>query len=662
MSMIGSAPRLSQERSAAHAKCVGAVRDEAVLRTALETADIVPLLLAEAQLSGRTDLLDETAAFISGGWSYMEAVPEDLRARIRDRLVETLRHCATAGPAALMPPDRTTFARLMSTGVGQPVPDDYVAMMMEEMTEEDEDARSVPWRRPVPQDRLDHFRVVIVGAGLSGICMGIKLHEAGIPFIIYEKNPEVGGTWYENTYPGCGVDIPNHFYSFSFALKQDWSRHFAKHDELWTYLNDCVDRYGIRDNIRFGHSVLGARFDEARARWAVQVRGPDGSEKSMEANVFVSGVGQLNRPAIPDLPGLAEFKGPAFHTARWDHSVSLAGTRVALIGTGASSMQVGPAVAPEVEKLMVFQRTPTWANPNPNYHLTVTDGMSWVLQNIPYAARWHRVLLSWASGDGFHASLQVDPEWNQPGLSLNEENHRFRERLIAHIRSELGDRTDLIEKLIPSYPPYGKRMLRDNHWYKTLRRDNVELVSTGVRSLTADGVVDSDGRERKADIIVWATGFETTAMLAPMDIWGRGGRSIRDAWGAEDPRAYLGMTVVGFPNFFVLFGPNTALSHGGSLFFHAECQVRYVMQCLRQMLEMNHASMEVRAAPHDAYNRSVDDAHSRMVWANAATNSWYKNSKGRVFTNSPWRIVDYWKLTYALNPADYRFTAHQVPF
>jgi 4-hydroxyacetophenone monooxygenase len=638
-----------------------AVRDEAVLRAALETADIVPLLLVEAQLSGMTDLLEEAAPFISGGWSYQEAIPAELRARIRTRLVETLRQCALAEPTALGPPNRQTFARLMSVGVGQPAPDDYVAMMMEEMTEQDEDTRSVSWRRPVPQERLDRFRVVIVGAGLSGICMGIKLHEAGIPFLIYEKNPEAGGTWYENTYPGCGVDIPNHFYSFSFALKQDWSRHFARHDELWAYLNDCVNRYGIRSKIRFRHRVLGASFDEGQSRWTIRVQAPGGTEEAVEANVFISGVGQLNRPAIPTLPGRESFRGPAFHTAQWDHTVSLTGKRVALIGTGASSMQVAPAVAPEVARLMIFQRTPAWANPNPNYHLAVADGTSWALQNIPYVGRWHRTLLSWASGDGFHAMLQVDPEWKHLGLSLNEENHRFRERLIAHIQGELAERPELVDKAVPNYPPYGKRMLRDNNWYKTLCRKNVELVDAGVRAVTPGGVVDGAGREHPADVIVWATGFETTAMLAPMDIQGRGGRSIRDVWGAEDPRAYLGISVVGFPNFFVLFGPNTALSHGGSLFFHAECQVRYIMQCLREMLERNQASMEVRAAPHDAYNRSVDDAHSRMVWANAATNSWYKNSRGRVFTNSPWRMVDYWKITYALNPADYVFTSEQVP-
>ncbi len=634
-------------------RCRAALRDEALLRKALKDADIVPQLLVQAQLSGDTALLEEAAPHITGAWSYQESIPEELRARIRDGLVAALARVAAEGKAPAL--TREAFAQLVSGGAGKPVPDDYVAMMMEEMTEGTTDARSIAWRRPLPKEQRDRLKVIVIGAGLSGICMGIKLKEAGIPFMIYEKNSEVGGTWFENTYPGCAVDIPNHFYSFSFDLKNDWSRHFARHDELWDYLNRCVDKYGIREFIRFSSSVEAARYNAETATWAIDVKKADGASERIEANLLISGVGQLNRPAYPKIPGLETFKGPVIHTAVWDHTVDLKGKRVALVGTGASSMQVGPAVAADVEKLLVFQRTPNWANPNPNYHRTVPPGMIWALQNIPYLARWHRTLLSWASGDGFHAMLQRDPDWDQPKLSLNAENHAFRERLVAHITSQVGDRPDLMAKVVPDYPPYGKRMLRDNNWYQMLRRDNVELIDSGVVEVKDGKLVDRHGVTHEADVIVLATGFQTTQMLAPMDITGLGGRTIRDAWGDEDPRAYLGISVPGFPNFFVLFGPNTALSHGGSLFFHAECQVRYVMQCIRELLETGNAAMDVRTATFDDYNRRVDDAHERMVWTHPGMTSWYKNSKGRVVTNSPWRLVDYWKLTYALNPSDYVF-------
>jgi 4-hydroxyacetophenone monooxygenase len=632
-----------------------AVQDTEALRTALRTADIVPQLLVEAQLSGKSDLLAEAAPHINGAWSFQESIPEDLRSRIQSRLIATLQNAANDA-APLIPPSLARLSSLMSVGAGEPIPNDYVAMMMEEIVAiVGEDPRSVSWRTTQPPAHLERFKVAIIGAGLSGICMGIKLKEIGVPFVIFEKNEDLGGTWFENSYPGCGVDIPNHYYSFSFAPKPDWSRHFASRDELWTYLKDCVDRWGIRGNIRFRAHVIGAVYDEASRRWSVTVSGSDGAQESIQANILISGVGQLNRPAIPNIPGLSEFPGPAFHTAQWDHSIDLTDKRVALIGTGASSIQVGPAIADRVKKLLIFQRSPPWASVNLNYHRTVVSGMIWALKFIPYFAQWHRILLSWASSDGLHASLQIDPNWKFPDQSVSEGNHRLRESLIAHIHGELGDRPDLIEKVTPAYPPYGKRMLRDNHWYKTLRRDNVELVVSGVKSVSGNTLIDNDGGRHDADVIVFATGFQTMKMLASIDIRGRGGQSIRVQWGDEDPRAYLGISVVGFPNFFILYGPNTSLSHGGSLFFHAECQVRYVMQCIRELIETGHDAMECRPAPFNEYNRRVDEAHSRMVWVHPAVTSWYKNSQGRVITNSPWRLVDYWKLTYSLNPSDYLF-------
>lgn len=532
-------------------------------------------------------------------------------------------------------------------------------MLAEEMTEEPRDARSVSFRTPAAAGRAG-FRVIIIGAGLSGICMGVKLREAGIPFVIYEKNDQVGGTWYENHYPGCAVDIPTHFYSFSFDLKDDWSRHFARHDEIWSYLDGVVDRFGIRDAIRFGHTVDASVWDEQAGVWRVSFTDAQGEAGVDEGRALVSGVGQLNRPLTPNIPGLDSFTGPAVHTARWDRDLDVKDKRVALVGTGASSMQVGPAIADEVARLMVFQRSPPWANPNPNYFKTVPPGMVWALKHVPWFARWHRALLSWASGDGFHAMLQVDPTWDQPTLSLNAENHAFRERLVAHIKAELEGRDDLIARVIPVYPPYGKRMLRDNNWYRMLRKENVALVDSGVSAISANAVIDANGVAHETDVIIFATGFETRAMLAPLHVVGRNGQTIRDAWGDDDPRAYMGMTTPGFPNLFIMFGPNTALSHGGSLFFHAECQTRYIMQCIRELIERDLKAMEVRPSVHDAYNRSVDEAHGRMVWAHKGMTSWYKNDSGRVFTNSPWRLVDYWKMTWALNPSDYVLTPNNA--
>jgi 4-hydroxyacetophenone monooxygenase len=627
--------------------------DAAQLRAAMAEADIVPLLLVLAHLSGDEAILDEAAPYIHGAWNFMHTVPPALQVRIRDRLAEVLRDYDATGRALPASPPAHLLRKMLNVGVGQAVPEEYVPLLLEEMRLGEVDPRSVPWRARPPAEVLAGFRAVIIGAGLSGLCMAIKLREAGIPFTIIEKNPTVGGTWYENTYPGCGVDTPNHFFSYSFAPNHDWPEHFSKRNDLWGYLERCADEYDIRRDITFNTEVTAARWDITRARWDLTVREADGATATLEANVLITAVGQLNRPSIPDIPGLADFPGPVFHTGRWDHSQSVAGKRVAMIGTGASGMQAGPSIAPDVEHLTIFQRTPHWAVHNPNYHARVSAGKIWALKNIPFYAKWNRFLLFWASSDGLHASLQIDPDWPTPDRSLNATNQQFRDLLIAHITKELGERTDLLPKVVPDYPPYGKRMLRDNHWYRMLTRPNVDLVTERIDHIDPDAIVTRDGARHPADMIVLATGFQAGRMLWPMQIRGREEDTLRDRWGDDDPRAYLGITTPGFPNLFMLYGPNTNLGHGGSIIFHTECQVHYIMQALREMLERGIASLECRPAPHDAYNARVDAAHRNMVWSHGGVGNWYKNARGRVIANSPWRLVDYWAFTRGFSRADF---------
>jgi 4-hydroxyacetophenone monooxygenase len=627
--------------------------DAGHLRAAIDEADIVPLLLVLAHLSGDEAILDEAAPYIHGAWNFMHTVPPALQVGIRDRLAEVLRDYDSTGRALPATPPAHLLRKMLNVGVGQAVPEEYVPLLLEEMRLGEVDPRSVAWRARPPAEVLAGFRAVVIGAGLSGLCMAIKLREAGIPFTIIEKNPTVGGTWYENTYPGCGVDTPNHFFSYSFAPNHDWPEHFSKRNELWGYLERCADEYDIRRDITFDTEVTAARWDAARARWDVTVREADGATATLEANVLITAVGQLNRPSIPDIPGLKDFPGPVFHTGQWDHSQSVVGKRVAMIGTGASGMQAGPSIAPDVEHLTIFQRTPHWSVHNPNYHARVSAGKIWALKNIPFYAKWNRFLLFWASSDGLHASLQIDPDWPMPDRSLNATNQQFRDLLIAHITKELGERTDLLPKVVPDYPPYGKRMLRDNHWYRMLTRPNVDLVTERIDHIDPDAIVTRDGARHPAEMIVLATGFQAGRMLWPMQICGREGDTLRDRWGDDDPRAYLGITTPGFPNLFMLYGPNTNLGHGGSIIFHTECQVHYIMQALREMLEHDIASLECRQAPHDAYNARVDAAHRNMVWSHGGVGNWYKNARGRVIANSPWRLVDYWAFTRGFSSTDF---------
>ena len=643
------------EQSSPQQKLATALGDVARLRAALEEADIVPQLMLVGHLTGEADLLEEARPFITGGWSFMEAIPDELKARIRNRLVDALQNCE-GHPEAMQPPSAEAFRKILSVGVGTDVPADYCEFMTEETFDDGRDGRRIEWQRDVSSRAAKTFNVVVIGAGLAGLCMALKLDQAKLPYVVYEKNDAVGGTWYENSYPGAGVDIPNHFYSFSFEAKHDWSHHFAKRDELWGYLDNLADKWDVRRNIRFQTEVTQATYDDTSSLWTVTIRHSDGQIESVTANIVVTAVGQLNRPKIPNIPGLETFAGPVFHTAQWDHDQTLSGRRVALVGTGASSMQVGPAIAADVGKLQVFQRSPSWAAKNPNYLLPVKSGMQWALANVPYLAKWYRYLLFWACGDVLHASLQVDPAWPHADRSLNATNDKMRNDLIAHIKSEVGDRPELLAKVTPNYPPYGKRMLRDNNWYKMLIRDNVELIDDAIAQIDSKGLVTSDGRHHPADVIVLATGFQASRMLFPMQITGRNGMVLQNVWGEDDPRAHLGITVPNFPNMFIIYGPNTNLSHGGSLFFHAELQVRYIMQALREMIDGGFKAMECRQDAHDAYNREVDDAHGRMVWTHGGMRNWYRNSAGRVVANSPWRLIDYWRLTAQMKPSDFHFT------
>ncbi len=635
-----------------------AVADKAALQVALAEADIVPLLMSLVQLTGRRDLLERARPYIKGAWNYLQEIPEALQAEIRAALVQALTELAAAGKPIAAEPPPALFEQMMETAVGQAVPELYRDVLMEEASFGGQDLRAVAWRKPPSPERLRGFKAVVIGAGLSGIAMAIRLQEAGIPYTVIEKNADAGGTWLENVYPGCAVDTPCHFFSYAFEPNSEWSSFFAKQEEILAYILKCVERYGIRQHIQFGREVERAEYGEAAGLWKITIRAAGGQTETISANIMISAVGALNRPSIPAIPGLADFAGPKFHTAAWDRNVDLAGKRVAMIGTGASGMQVGPTIAPVVKNLTIFQRSPHWAIRHPLYHASVSHGVRWAMRHIPFYASWFRFQLFWAASDGFHATLQMDPAWPHPERSLNAANETLRNELIAYVKAELGDRTDLLAKVIPDYPPFGKRMLRDNHWYKMLLRDNVELVTGGVDRVEPDAVI-AGGQRYPVDAIVLATGFQAAKMLWPMDIRGRNGVSLRDRWGDEDPRAHLGVTVPGFPNLFLIYGPNTNLAHGGSAIFHSECQVRYIMQAIRELVETNSRAIEVREAPFLDYNERVDAAHRRMVWSHPGVGNWYKNTRGRVVMNSPWRLVDYRGMTATFAPEEYEFTASE---
>lgn len=627
--------------------------DQAEVRTALEGADIRVLLMVLFHLTGDRRWLEQPFqpkrdirlfADISAGLS------EELQQQVRSTVFDML--AGGIGEPKIERPDDDLLVEMMGLFSGEHVAPEYIPLVLEEMRFVSRD--TVTEIKPATTTPKD-FRVLIIGAGMSGLCAAIKLQELGIAYTVIEKNTDVGGTWLENNYPDCRVDTPNHFYSFSFAPNHDWSRYFSPRDELYAYFRGCADQYNLRPQIRFDSVVEAAEWIEAEQRWSVRVRSGD-RVTTEQANIVISAVGQLNRPQWPQIDGMDDFAGSLFHSARWPENTDLRGKRVAVIGTGASAMQLVPRVAEQAAQLTVFQRSPQWARPSPDYHREVGPGTRWLLYNLPFYAAWYRFGLFWRFSDSLHRSLHIDPEWPHPERSLNKRNDRHRIELTEYIESELNHDAELIAKCLPDYPPFGKRILVDNGWFKTLLRDNVELVTERIEKITAAGIQLENARALDFDVIIIATGFQASGMLGDMDIRGRDGRVLAEQWQDNDPRAYLGMTAPHFPNLFFLYGPNTNLGHGGSIIFQAECQVRYAMGCIAQMLEQGASSIECRDDVHDAYNVKVDAAHEQMIWTHPGMATYYRNSAGRVVTNSPWRLVDYWQMTHTPDFAEYRVT------
>jgi 4-hydroxyacetophenone monooxygenase len=387
--------------------------------------------------------------------------------------------------------------------------------------------------------------------------------------------------------------------------------------------------------------------------WHLELSSADGDD-SAEANALVSAVGQLNRPRLPSVPGRARFAGPAFHSAEWDHSVDLAGKRVAVIGTGASALQFVPEIAAEAAEVVVFQRTPPWLRSTPHYHHPVSEGARWLMEHVPYYAEWYRFALL---APGLHGVLEgwtVDPDYPPTERAVSALNDRIRATLTEAIHAQLTDAPELRDQVVPRYPVGGKRVLRDDGtWLRALKRDNVRLVTEPLREITATGLATADGTEYGADVLVYGTGFQASNFLTPMKVVGRGGVDLHTRWDG-DARAYLGMTVPGFPNLFCLYGPNTNIGgQGGSIIFFSECEVTYVLDAVRHLLATGHRTMDVRPDVHDAYNAWVDEGNANRAWGWTSVTTWFQNEKGRSASQWPFPAQEFWRRTHRVDPADY---------
>lgn len=617
-------------------------------------ANVPTLLMVLVQLTGDLKWLEDPYSPRRGRGlddNDTGGLPEDIQAEIRAAATDAILEWRAGKPVALPEPSPDLLARMLTVSMAEQVPENYGENIASGLGVGSNSHRHEPLNIPTG------FRVLIVGAGVSGICAGIRLQQAGIPFAIHEKGDSVGGTWHENRYPGCGVDTPSHLYSFSFA-RNDWTQYFSLRDELYAYFRGVAETHGLMPHICLRSKVETCRWDDATQEWEVTISDADGATLTRRANVVISGVGVLNIPQVPPIRGLDGFTGQSFHTAHWPQKLDLRGKRVAIVGNGATAMQVVPAIADETGHLTVFARSKQWAAPFPQFHQKVPEGVRHLLREVPLYQAWYRQRLAWTFNDRIHPTLQKDPDWPHPERSLNADNDRHREQFFKYVKSELGDRDDLLNKVLPDFPPFGKRMLLDNGWYRTVARPDVTLVAEHLAEVRGDTLIAADGSEHKADVLILATGFKAAEVLSSMVVIGNGGRRIRDVWDRDDARAYLGTTVAGFPNLFTLLGPNVGLGHGGSIIGSIENQMDYVMSALAQMFDNGAATMEVRQDVYDDYNARVDAAHERMVWTHKGMSNWYRNSRGRVVAITPWRNDDFWRMTRRADPSDYILTPH----
>ncbi len=488
----------------------------------------------------------------------------------------------------------------------------------------------------------DH-EVAIIGAGFSGIGAAYKLQEAGIDdFVVIERESEVGGTWWVNTYPGCRCDVPSHIYSYSFAPNPNWSQAYSPQPEILEYLKDCAERFGVYPRLRLNTELTGAEWDDDAALWRLTTSEGD----TFTTRFVISGIGGLVEPALPEIEGVEDFEGEIMHSARWNHDFDLDGKRVAVVGTGASGVQIVPSIAKKVEHMDVYQRTPAWILPHPNRRMSKFEKA--LFRAFPPAQK------------AFRAAIYSFFEPGAIGFTIRPALLKGLEALARrHLKAQIPDDPELREKLTPDYRAGCKRITPTNAYYPALTRDNVDLVTDPIAKVTPTGIVTEDGAEREIDALIFATGFDVLHPPGLDRVRGRGGQNVYERWGeGEIPRAHLGTTMAGFPNFFTLLGPNTGTGHQ-SIVYMIESQLNYVIDAIGEMKERDLASIEVKQEAMDDYNEWLQKRSKRTVWVSGGCKSWYIDEQGQNATIWPSFTFEFRQKTrkidldeYMLRPAE----------
>jgi len=612
--------------------------DPGELRANLRQADPGVLVAVLAQLTGDPSLIERFESKIS----HVPDPPE--RAGVTDpetadALVNALMTALVAErPASTLPADdRELFRRLLPLALGSEVDDEFVPLLLEQGGFQLSQP-TLPRTVPIPETT----NVAIIGAGIAGIIAALAAADAGIGYQIFDRNEEVGGTWFTTTYPGIGVDTPSAYYSLSREVNPEWTSYYPQGAEYQAYLVALADKYGLREHTRFRTEVEALWWDENREQWQIHTVDRDGNGDVSYARVVITAAGYLNRPRWPDLAGRDTFAGTSIHSAQWDPSLDLTGKRVAIIGAGCTAVQIVDARVGEVEHLTVFQRQPHWVAPRRRLTDDVPEYRRYLGRHLPYYAKWHRLKSYWGTADNNHPVILRDSEWAKAHLSISPANDVLLQMCMDYINRTFGAGTELAEKVTPDFAPYGKRIIRDpGGYYAALTRDHVDVEANQPAEVNAKGIVTQDGRQIDLDVIIYATGYYLD-FLSTIDIRGRDGRKLADEWG-DSPRAYRGGTVPGFPNLFINSAPNYSPGHGAGANFSMEVLAHYIIECLHLMALRGATTMEVTQQAYDDYVAGIDDAMAGTVWCHTPNaHTYYRSGSGRVVVATPYRLVDLW--------------------
>ena len=608
------------------------------LRTHLLQADAGILVAVLAQLTGDAGVVDRFAARIS----HVPDPPEQLgvaddetMAELADAIVAALAAGRPAGAAAA--DDPTLFARIAPLALGGPVGDEYIGLLLEQGGFQPSQP-VLPRTAKLPAD----FRVAIIGAGMAGMTVALACADAGIAYEIYDRNDEVGGTWYTTVYPGLGVDTPSAYYSLSRDINGDWSSYYPMGDEYQRYLEAVAEANDLRAHTRFSTAVTALRWDEQRAQWEIRATGPDG-ESVDYANVVLPAIGYLSRPRWPELAGRDSFGGISIHSALWDPELDLTDKRVAIIGAGCTAVQIVDACVDQVAHLTVFQRQPHWVAPRKRLTDEVPEHKRWLGTHLPFYANWNRLKSFWGTADNNYPVILRDPEWATEHLSISPANDVLLQICLEYIDRTFGAGSELARKVTPDFAPYGKRIIRDpGGYYAALTREHVDVEDSEPAEVNEAGIVTADGRQIDLDVIIYATGYYLD-FLSTIDITGRDGRKLADEWG-DSPRAYRGGTVPGFPNLFISSAPNYSPGHGAGHNFGVEVFAHYAMECLQLLANRGARTIEVTPTAYEDYVADIDATMAGTVWCHTPTaHTYYRSGGGRIVTAFPYRLVDVWQ-------------------